>query len=172
MSCSHRSSRRRSTATVPAGFTMAGAFLANHRPRALLTLGDGLAFHRGDVLTLVCAVAFAIHIVILSRLAPRHRVVPFTAVQLAYDGGAGPCRLGPHSKDSRCRIVRSSERSHPHRDRRERRGVPHPGRSHSGSSGPVRPPWCLSLEPLFAATTAAIVLGERLTRLAAGSEHC
>ncbi len=36
----------------------------------------------GDLLTVGCAVAFSAHIVILSRVAFRHPVVPFTAVQL------------------------------------------------------------------------------------------
>jgi drug/metabolite transporter (DMT)-like permease len=49
---------------------------------ALLTIRDGVRFDAGDLLTVGCAVAFAIHIVVLSRVAVRHPVIPFTAVQL------------------------------------------------------------------------------------------
>ena len=49
----------------------------------LITGADGLSFERGDLLTLACAFSFSMHIVILSRLARHHPVVPFTAVQLA-----------------------------------------------------------------------------------------
>jgi len=36
----------------------------------------------GDLLTVGCAVAFAGHIVVLSRVAFRHPVIPFTTIQL------------------------------------------------------------------------------------------
>jgi drug/metabolite transporter (DMT)-like permease len=49
---------------------------------ALLTIREGVRFDAGDLLTVGCAVAFAAHIVVLSRVAARHPVVPFTAVQL------------------------------------------------------------------------------------------
>lgn len=49
----------------------------------LVTGTDGVAVSRGDLLTLGCAVAFALHIVALSRYARLHPVVPFTTVQLA-----------------------------------------------------------------------------------------
>jgi drug/metabolite transporter (DMT)-like permease len=49
---------------------------------ALLTIREGVRFDAGDMLTVGCAVAFAVHIVVLSRVAARHPVVPFTAVQL------------------------------------------------------------------------------------------
>ncbi len=49
---------------------------------ALLTIREGMRFDDGDLLTVACAVAFAAHIVILSRVAARHPVVPFTTVQL------------------------------------------------------------------------------------------
>jgi drug/metabolite transporter (DMT)-like permease len=48
----------------------------------LLTNTDGLHMSRGDLLTVGCAVAFALHIIALARWAPSHPVVPFTAVQL------------------------------------------------------------------------------------------
>jgi len=49
---------------------------------ALLTLQQGVLLSTGDLLTVGCAVAFAAHIVVLSRVVARHPVVPFTAVQL------------------------------------------------------------------------------------------
>ncbi|MGH8915548.1 MAG: DMT family transporter [Acidimicrobiia bacterium] len=49
----------------------------------LLTDTDGFSLEPGDLLTLGCAVSFALHIVALSRFARHHPVVPFTAVQLA-----------------------------------------------------------------------------------------
>jgi drug/metabolite transporter (DMT)-like permease len=49
----------------------------------LITGTTGLELGEGDLLTLGCAAAFAIHIVALSQLASRHPVIPFTAVQLA-----------------------------------------------------------------------------------------
>ena len=49
---------------------------------ALLTVRDGLAPAPADLLTLVAALLFAVHIVFVSRVAPRHPVVPFTAVQM------------------------------------------------------------------------------------------
>jgi drug/metabolite transporter (DMT)-like permease len=49
---------------------------------ALLTIGDGVTFAIGDLLTVGCAIAFAGHIVVLARVAFRHPVVPFTAIQL------------------------------------------------------------------------------------------
>ncbi len=54
----------------------------------LLTGADGLSLQRGDLLTLGCAVAFAAHIVALSRFARRHPVVPFTAVQIVVTAAA------------------------------------------------------------------------------------
>lgn len=60
----------------------------------LVTGVDGLQFSPGDLLTLGCAVAFAIHVVILSVLVPRHPVIPFTAVQLAFVTVASAVLLG------------------------------------------------------------------------------
>jgi drug/metabolite transporter (DMT)-like permease len=54
---------------------------------ALLTGGGGTGFGRGEVLTLVCAVAFAVHIVILGEVASRHDAVRLTCVQLLTVGG-------------------------------------------------------------------------------------
>ena len=49
----------------------------------LLTGTFGSTFDPGDLLTLGCALAFALHIVALSRYARYHPVIPFTTVQLA-----------------------------------------------------------------------------------------
>jgi drug/metabolite transporter (DMT)-like permease len=49
----------------------------------LVTGTDQLSLGRGDLLTVGCALAFAFHVVALSRFAPRHPVIPFTAVQIA-----------------------------------------------------------------------------------------
>ena len=144
----------------PAGLTLAGTFLAI-LGLALLTLTDGLTFHRGDLLTLLCALAFAIHIVILAKMAPRNPVVPFTAVQLLTTAVLA--------------LAASAIAE----------GFPLPNRSVLGALlltgivvsagafliqvgsqriiGPSRTAMVLSLEPLFAAVTAAIVLGERLS---------
>lgn len=59
-----------------------GAAAASFAGLFLLTDTDGLALTRGDLLTLGCAFAFAIHIIALARYAPRHPIVPYTAVQL------------------------------------------------------------------------------------------
>lgn len=48
----------------------------------LVTGAEEVALSRGDLLTLGCALAFALHIVALSRYARLHPVVPFTTVQL------------------------------------------------------------------------------------------
>lgn len=51
---------------------------------ALISLEDGSFVPRsGDLFTVGCALAFAAHIVYVSRRALRHAVVPFTGVQLA-----------------------------------------------------------------------------------------
>ena len=48
----------------------------------LLTVKDGVTLAAGDLLTVGCAIAFAGHIVVLARVAVRHPVIPFTAIQL------------------------------------------------------------------------------------------
>jgi len=49
----------------------------------LLTYTEGVTLSRGDLLTVGCALAFALHIIALARYAGRHPVVPFSAVQLS-----------------------------------------------------------------------------------------
>jgi drug/metabolite transporter (DMT)-like permease len=70
----------------PAPPTMAGVALATFG--LVLLTGQGLALGRGELLTVGCAVAFAVHIVLLSELSPRFATVPLTAIQLAVVGGA------------------------------------------------------------------------------------
>lgn len=48
----------------------------------LITVDANFSISTGDLLTLLCAVGFAGHIVYLSRSAHRHAIIPFTAVQL------------------------------------------------------------------------------------------
>ncbi|MDQ3757858.1 MAG: DMT family transporter, partial [Actinomycetota bacterium] len=56
----------------------------------LLTSDDlgRVAVDKGELLTLGCAVAFAVHILVLSKSSPRFHAVPLTAVQLAFVGAA------------------------------------------------------------------------------------
>lgn len=66
----------------PSGWVVAAA-AASFGGLVLVTGAEGVAMSRGDLLTLGCAFAFALHIVALSRYARLHPVVPFTTVQLA-----------------------------------------------------------------------------------------
>jgi drug/metabolite transporter (DMT)-like permease len=47
----------------------------------LLTEGAGIGLGRGEVLSILCALAFAIHILVLSEVAGRHDIVVLNAVQ-------------------------------------------------------------------------------------------
>jgi len=60
---------------------------------ALLTM-RGLEIHRGDALVLGCAVAFALHVIILSRVSPGAHPGRLTLVQLATVGLLGSCWAG------------------------------------------------------------------------------
>jgi drug/metabolite transporter (DMT)-like permease len=66
---------------VPGVWTTLGA-VAAFVGLALLTVDESFSLQSGDLATVGCAAAFAGHIVILSRVAYRHPVVPFSAVQL------------------------------------------------------------------------------------------
>lgn len=128
---------------------------------ALLTLQDGLRLQRGDALTVGCAVAYAAHIVYLSRVALRHRVLPFTAVQLIVVavGGLASAAVVEGSRFPPNRVWPALVLT---------------GIAVSAGAfflqvwsqtviGPSRTAIILALEPAFAAATAAVVLGERLT---------
>jgi len=145
---------------IPRPLTVAGAFLAV-AGLGLLTVGPGFHFNSGDVLTLLCAVAFAAHIVLLSFLAPRHRVVPFTAIQLlvvavmglaasaAFEGFPVPdAAVVPAIVVTGVLVSAGAFMMQVNAQR---------------VIGPSRTAIVLSAEPLFAAVTAAVVLGERLT---------
>ncbi len=67
---------------VPSPWVMGGAAAA-FVGVALLTGVDGFSLQQGDLLTVGCAFGFAAHIVLLSRYARHHPLVPFTTVQLA-----------------------------------------------------------------------------------------
>ena len=69
---------------LPPRSTVAGVALAV-AGLALLT-GAGVGLGRGEVLSLACAVGFAVHILVLARVAPRHPVVALTFVQAAVVG--------------------------------------------------------------------------------------
>lgn len=47
-----------------------------------LTVGDIENMNIGDVLTLLCAVAFALHIILTSKYSEKHKTLPLTIVQL------------------------------------------------------------------------------------------
>jgi len=147
--------------TSPAIATIAGASMSIVGLGAL-TLTQTLTLETGDVWTLVCAVAFALHIVILAYLAPRHKVVPFTAVQLAFVAFAGLALSA---------LVEGSLSFPP--------SEAWPTLIATGLAvtagafliqvwaqtiiGPSRTAIILAIEPLFAVVTAALVLGERLS---------
>lgn len=52
----------------------------------VLTDGAGIGFGKGEALSVLCAVAFAVHILVLSELAPRVDVVALNVVQFAVVG--------------------------------------------------------------------------------------
>lgn len=147
---------------TPSPWAVVGVVLA-FMGTALLTMREDIIFGSGDLLTLGCALAFAGHIVTISRHAARHPVIPYTTVQLlttAILGLVGSVVFeGPGLPD--------------------RRGWPAIILTGLGVSaiayllqvwaqnrvGPSRTAILLTLEPVFAVAAAALVLGERLTPL-------
>ena len=73
--------RRPPTSPTVAGVVMGTVGL-------FLLTGKGLALGRGELLTLGCAVCFAVHIVLLAEFAPRFDVFRLNTVQLLVTGGA------------------------------------------------------------------------------------
>jgi len=145
--------------TRPAVATLVGA-VAAVLGLALLTVDTGFTLRSGDVATLLCAVAFAGHIVLLARLAPRHGVVAFTGIQLlvtAVLALASSLVLeglpGPTLETLPALLLT---------------GIVVSGGAfllQVGAQrivGPSRTAIMLALEPVFAAVTAMAVLGERL----------
>ena len=127
----------------------------------MLTIGAGFGLNDGDLLTVVCAIAFAAHIVLLSRFAPRHSVIPFTAIQLAvvavfslvgsalFEGFPLPSASVVPALIGTGVIVAAGAFLLQVRAQTV--------------IGPSRTAIILSAEPLFAAATAALILDERLT---------
>jgi drug/metabolite transporter (DMT)-like permease len=73
---------------VPTKPTVAGVVLATIG--LFLVTGQGVALGKGELLTLGCALSFAVHIVLLSDLSPKFATTPLTALQLGVVGlGAG-----------------------------------------------------------------------------------
>jgi drug/metabolite transporter (DMT)-like permease len=144
----------------PAVASVAGAMLSMVG-LWFLTASDGLSLGVGDLWTLLCAVAFAAHIVALAGLAPRHPVVPFTAVQLLVTAALGlglAAVLGQGlvpPRQALATIVATAL-------------VVTCGAFliqvwAQTIVGPSRTAIVLALEPVFALITAMVVLGERLT---------
>ncbi len=70
---------------LPTSPTIAGVALATGG--LFLLTGQGVGIGKGALMTLGCAVAFAIHIVLLSEWSPRFSTARLTAIQLAVVGG-------------------------------------------------------------------------------------
>ena len=68
----------------PSPPTVAGVALAT--AGLFLLTGQGFAPGKGELLTLGCAVSFAVHIVLVSELSPRFSTARFTAAQLLLVG--------------------------------------------------------------------------------------
>ncbi len=145
--------------TTPPMATIAGAMLSMVG-LALLTVGEGFRLLPGDALTVLCAIAFAAHIVTLSRYAHRHGVVEFTGVQLFVTAIAAS-------------VTSVFVEGFPLPPREVVGALVLTGFVISGGAfllqvgaqtviGPSRTAIVLGLEPVFAAATAAVVLGERL----------
>jgi drug/metabolite transporter (DMT)-like permease len=146
--------------TSPAITTMFGALLSVVG-LGFLTVTSGFSLNGGDLLTVLSAVAFAAHIVSLARFAPRHAVVPFTAIQLlvvavfgliasaVFEGLPLPvASVLPALIGTGVVVSAGAFMLHVSAQR---------------VIGPSRTAIVLSAEPVFAAATAAVVLGERLT---------
>lgn len=154
------------------------ALLARTRFRAWMAVGGGVAFlglallttghssvptalRIGDLLTVGAAASFAVHIALLGRLARRHPVVAFTGIQLGVTAVLG---LMASAALEGFRTPPAGALS----------AVIGTGLGVSAgayflqiwaqrSMGPSRTAVILSLEPVFGAGTAAIVLNERLS---------
>ena len=72
----------------PGRQTLAGVVLATAGLFLLTGRGTGLGLGKGELLTLGCAAAFAVHIILLAEMSPRYDTVRLTAVQLAVVAGA------------------------------------------------------------------------------------
>jgi drug/metabolite transporter (DMT)-like permease len=69
--------------TRPRGFEVAGVLIAGLGMGLLSMQGETLTIEKGDLLTAGCAVAFAFHIVLLGRWAPRFGFESLSLLQIA-----------------------------------------------------------------------------------------
>ena len=144
----------------PAASTVLGASLSV-LGLGMLTISDTFTLSTGDLWTLACAAAFALHIVALARMAPRHDVVAFTSVQLlvtavaalalsaVFEGAGWPPRSVWLTLAITALVVTC--------------GAFLVQVWAQTIVGPSRTAIVLALEPLFAVATAAVILGERLS---------
>jgi drug/metabolite transporter (DMT)-like permease len=80
---------------VGIGLAMVGLFLLTNDAGGRAGDGGSGGFGWGEVLTLGCAVAFAVHILILAETADRHDPVRFTCIQVTTVGAISlGCALG------------------------------------------------------------------------------
>lgn len=147
------------TGRMPRLLTMFGTSLAFVGLALLAGTGlDGIVV--GDVLTIGAALGFAGHIVVLARTAPRHPVVKFTAVQMAVVAGLALASSG---------LIEGL----PLPTRTDLPALAATGIIISGGAfllqiwaqtrvGPNHTAVMLALEPVFAALTGMLLLGERL----------
>lgn len=144
---------------APRPIVIAGALLAISG-FAVLTVVDDFRLAAGDAYTVACAVAFAAHIVFLARSAQRHRVLPFTAVQLLVTAllGLGSARIieggALPPKAAWAAIVLTGFLVSA--------GAFYLQVWSQTVIGPSRTAIVLALEPAFAALSGAVFLGERL----------
>ncbi len=66
---------------APPRHVIVGALLATGG-LGLMTLDRSLALQQGDLWVMICAGAFALHIIAIARYSPYHAVLPFTLIQL------------------------------------------------------------------------------------------
>jgi len=71
---------------IPSMLTLAGVILATGG--LYLLTGKGFALGKGELLTLGCALVFAIHILVLNNVAPRFDGLRLNTIQLAVVGAA------------------------------------------------------------------------------------
>ncbi|HYY79606.1 MAG TPA: DMT family transporter [Actinomycetes bacterium] len=145
---------------APGRWPAAGAALAAVG-LGLLSL-QRLELRRGDALVLGCAVAFAAHILLLGRNAPRHRSYALAVVQLATAGvlalvwaGAAGDLVAPQTGTTWVALAVTAVAASAGAflvQTRAQREVP-----------PTRTAVILTMEPVFAGVFGFLLAGERLT---------
>jgi len=148
--------RRAPSPSTVLGIVLAavGLFLLN---------GAATSFGKGELLTLGCALFFAVHIVLLAEFAPRYDAIRLNAVQLT----VVRCRLSPsRAFHRRVRLPAVRMAGCPLHGRG---GLGRRVRAHGvgpATGQPVRTALLLMLEPVFAAVVGAIA-GDHLGLLGA-----